>query len=155
MSLGTEAVGLHLQACAQPRRRRTPPGNRAGSHTQLDLAQGNVRLQQGTQADLHVLDVGKVHARDEQDVIALFQQRANDVVIDTPGDDNDVVRTLLEESDDILLIAGMDLPHIKNVKVGLRALREANIPLSKVKLVVNRANSGWGSTSARLSARCR
>ena len=86
----------------------------------------------------------QVSASDMVKIVKLLQTFCQYVVIDTPGDDNDVVRALLEDSDDILLIAGMDLPHIKNVKVGLRALQEANIPLSKVKLVVNRANSRVG-----------
>ncbi|TML91785.1 MAG: response regulator [Actinobacteria bacterium] len=86
----------------------------------------------------------QVSASDMVKIVKLLQTFCQYIVIDTPGDDNDVVRALLEEADDILLIAGMDLPHIKNVKVGLRALQEANIPLSKVKLVVNRANSKVG-----------
>ena len=86
----------------------------------------------------------QVSASDMVKIVKLLQTFCQHVVIDTPFDDNDVVRAVLEDSDDILLIAGMDLPHIKNVKVGLHALREANIPLSKVKLVVNRANSRVG-----------
>jgi pilus assembly protein CpaE len=86
----------------------------------------------------------QVSASDMVKIVKLLQTFCQYIVIDTPGDDNDVVRSVLEESDDILLIAGMDLPHIKTVKVGLRALQEANIPLSKVKLVVNRANSRVG-----------
>jgi pilus assembly protein CpaE len=35
----------------------------------------------------------------------------------------------------------MDIPNIKNVKIGLQTLRLLNIPMSKLKLVLNRANS--------------
>ncbi len=35
----------------------------------------------------------------------------------------------------------MDIPNIKNVKLGLQTLRLLNIPVSKLKLVLNRANS--------------
>jgi pilus assembly protein CpaE len=87
----------------------------------------------------------QVTAPDMVKIVEVLQTFCQYVVIDTPVDDNnDVVRALLEDSDEILLIAGMDLPHIKNVKVSLRDLRQANIPLSKVKLVVNRANSKVG-----------
>ena len=41
----------------------------------------------------------------------------------------------------MLLVAGMDIPNIKNVKIGLQTLRLLNIPLSKLKLILNRANS--------------
>jgi pilus assembly protein CpaE len=35
----------------------------------------------------------------------------------------------------------MDVPNIKNVKLGLQTLRLLNVPISKVKLVLNRSNS--------------
>jgi pilus assembly protein CpaE len=63
------------------------------------------------------------------------------VVVDTPAYFNDVVLGLLEASDDVLLVAGMDIPNIKNVKIGLQTLRMLNIPLSKLKLILNRSNS--------------
>ena len=46
-----------------------------------------------------------------------------------------------EVSDDVLLVAGMDIPNIKNVKIGLQTLRLLNTPMEKLKLILNRANS--------------
>jgi pilus assembly protein CpaE len=63
------------------------------------------------------------------------------VVVDTPAYFNDVVLGLIEVSDDVLLVAGMDIPNIKNVKIGLQTLRLLNTPMSKLRLVLNRANS--------------
>src|SRR5204862_1099337 len=63
------------------------------------------------------------------------------VVVDTPAYFNEVVLGLIDESDDVLLIAGMDIPNIKNVKIGLQTLRLLNTPMSKLHLVLNRANS--------------
>jgi pilus assembly protein CpaE len=63
------------------------------------------------------------------------------IVIDTPAQFNDVVLSLIEHSDDVLLIAGMDIPNIKNVKLGLQTLRLLSIAASKLRLVLNRANS--------------
>src|SRR5437867_9805714 len=74
-------------------------------------------------------------------IVKLLQTMCGYIVIDTPAHFNDVVLALLEESDDILLIAGMDIPNIKNVKLGLQTLRLLNVPSSKIKLVLNRANS--------------
>ena len=54
---------------------------------------------------------------------------------------NEVVLGLIEESDEVLLVAGMDIPNIKNVKIGLQTLRLLNVPMSKLHLVLNRANS--------------
>jgi len=63
------------------------------------------------------------------------------VIIDTPAYFNDVVLGLIEISDDVLLVAGMDIPNIKNVKIGLQTLRLLNTPMEKLRLVLNRANS--------------
>jgi pilus assembly protein CpaE len=83
----------------------------------------------------------QVGAADMVKIVKLLQTFCKHVVIDTPAHFNDVVLALLEESDDILLISGMDIPNIKNVKLGLQTLRLLNIPVSKLKLVLNRANS--------------
>ena len=40
-----------------------------------------------------------------------------------------------------MLVAGMDIPNIKNVKIGLQTLRLLNTPMEKLLLVLNRANS--------------
>jgi pilus assembly protein CpaE len=75
-------------------------------------------------------------------IIKLLQTFCEYVVIDTPSDyTTDVVLAILEHSDDVLLVAGMEIPNIKNVRVGLSYLRLLNFPASKLKLVVNRANS--------------
>ena len=63
------------------------------------------------------------------------------MVVDTPAYFNDVVLGLIEVSDEVLLVAGMDIPNIKNVKIGLQTLRLLNTPMSKLRLVLNRANS--------------
>ena len=52
-----------------------------------------------------------------------------------------MVLGLIEVSDDVLLVAGMDIPNIKNVKIGLQTLRLLNTPMEKLQLVLNRANS--------------
>jgi pilus assembly protein CpaE len=83
----------------------------------------------------------QVSGADMVRIVKLLQSFCAYIVIDTPAHFNDVVLALLEESDDILLISGMDIPNIKNVKLGLQTLRLLNIPVSKLKLVLNRSNS--------------
>jgi len=83
----------------------------------------------------------QVSGADMLRIVKLLQSFCAYVVIDTPAHFNDVVLALLEASDDILLISGMDIPNIKNVKLGLQTLRLLNIPVSKLKLVLNRSNS--------------
>jgi pilus assembly protein CpaE len=74
-------------------------------------------------------------------VVQVLRTMSAYVVIDTPAQFNEVVLALLEESDDILLVGGMDIPNIKNIKLGLQTLRLLNVPTTKLKLVLNRANS--------------
>jgi pilus assembly protein CpaE len=54
---------------------------------------------------------------------------------------NDVVLALLEEADEVLLVASMDVPSVKNLKVGIQTLDLLSIAGSKLKLVLNRANA--------------
>jgi pilus assembly protein CpaE len=74
-------------------------------------------------------------------ILELLTGFCSHVVIDTPAHFNDIVLGLLEATDDIVLMAGMDIPHIKNTKIGLQTLRLLHIPSTKIKLALNRANS--------------
>jgi pilus assembly protein CpaE len=74
-------------------------------------------------------------------IVETLRTFAGYVIIDTPAYFNDVVLGLIEVSDDVLLVAGMDIPNIKNVKIGLQTLRLLNTPMEKLRLILNRANS--------------
>ncbi len=83
----------------------------------------------------------QISAEDVIRIIEILRSFCGYVVVDTPAYFTEVVIRLLEECDEIVLVAGMDVPNIKNVKLGLNTLRLLNLPQSKVKLVLNRANS--------------
>jgi pilus assembly protein CpaE len=74
-------------------------------------------------------------------IVEVLRRFCSHVIIDTPAYFNDVVLGMIEISDEVLLIAGMDIPNIKNVKIGLQTLRLLNTPMEKLHLVLNRANS--------------
>ena len=74
-------------------------------------------------------------------VVELLRSFCAYVVVDTPAYFNDVVLGLVEVSDNVVLVAGMDIPNIKNVKIGLQTLRLLNTPMEKLLLVLNRSNS--------------
>jgi pilus assembly protein CpaE len=74
-------------------------------------------------------------------IVDMLRTFCSVVVVDTPAYFNDVVLGLVEQSDEILLVAGMDIPNIKNVKIGLQTLRLLGTPMDKVRLILNRANS--------------
>lgn len=73
-------------------------------------------------------------------IVEMLQSFCSFVIIDTPGHFNDVTLSVLEHSDDVVLVAGMDIPSIKNVKLGLQTMRLLSIS-AKLRLVLNRANS--------------
>jgi len=83
----------------------------------------------------------QINADDVIKIIEMVRQFCSYIVVDTPSYFTEVVIRLLEECDDIVLVAGMDVPNIKNVKLGINTLRLLNLPTTKVKLVLNRANS--------------
>ena len=54
----------------------------------------------------------------------------------------------LEAADDILVVAGLDIMSLKSARVGLQTMRVLGIPSSRVKFVLNRANTRVGLTEA-------
>jgi pilus assembly protein CpaE len=83
----------------------------------------------------------QIGATEMMQIVEVLRRFCSFVVVDTPAYFNDVVLGMIEISDDVLLVAGMDIPNIKNVKIGLQTLRLLNTPMEKLHLVLNRANS--------------
>jgi pilus assembly protein CpaE len=63
------------------------------------------------------------------------------VIVDTPTQFDDSVLALVEAADEVLLVGSMDIPSVKNLKIGMRALDLAGIAGPKMRLVLNRANT--------------
>jgi pilus assembly protein CpaE len=74
-------------------------------------------------------------------IVQLLRTMFDYVVIDLPPHFDDVVVALLEEADDVLLVASMDIPSIKNLKVGIQTLDLLALAGSKIRLILNRANA--------------
>jgi pilus assembly protein CpaE len=74
-------------------------------------------------------------------VCSALQAFCGQVVVDTPTVFDDSILALLESSDEILLVGGMDIPSVKNLKIGMQALDLAAIAGPKLRLVLNRANT--------------
>ena len=85
-------------------------------------------------------------------IVGLLRTMFDYVVIDLPPHFDDVVVALLEEADDVLLVASMDIPSIKNLKVGIQTLDLLALAGPKLRLVLNRAMAaGKSSTVNSLS----
>src|SRR4029434_1339588 len=74
-------------------------------------------------------------------IVRLLRRMFDYVVVDMPPHFDDVVLALLEEADDVLLVASMDIPSIKNLKVGIPTLDLLALAGPKLRLVLNRANA--------------
>jgi pilus assembly protein CpaE len=74
-------------------------------------------------------------------ICAALQSIAGHVVIDLPSVFNDYVLAIIEASDDVLLVGSMDIPSIKNLKIGMQTLDLQAIAGPKLKLVLNHANA--------------
>jgi pilus assembly protein CpaE len=74
-------------------------------------------------------------------IVRLLRTMFDFIVIDMPPHFDDVVLALLDEADDVLLVCSMDIPSIKNLKVGIQTLNLLQLAGDKLKLVLNRANA--------------
>ncbi len=66
------------------------------------------------------------------------------IIVDTAPVFNEVMLSVLDSSDCILVVSSLDLPAIKNVKLCLEILETLNYSQEKIKLVLNRENSEGG-----------
>ncbi len=74
-------------------------------------------------------------------LIEVIRTFAAYVVVDLPAIFSDVVLNVIEASDEIVLVAGLDIPNIKNVKIGFSTLALLNVPKERLHLLLNRADS--------------
>jgi pilus assembly protein CpaE len=74
-------------------------------------------------------------------IVRMLQRMFDYIVIDLPPHFDDVVVALLVEADVVLLVASMDIPSIKNLKVGIQTLDLLSLAGNKLHLVLNRANA--------------
>jgi len=63
------------------------------------------------------------------------------VVADLPAQLDEVAVALIDAADEVLLVGGMDIPSVKNLKIGMQALDLLSIAGPKLRLVLNRANT--------------
>lgn len=85
-----------------------------------------------------------VSADAAQRVLTGLRAAGRTVVVDTPPWFNDHVLQALDVSDEMVLVATMDVPSIKNLKVALQTLAMLGYPRERLRLVLNRADSKVG-----------
>jgi pilus assembly protein CpaE len=77
-------------------------------------------------------------------VLRLLKQQFDFVVVDTPPAFDDHVLAAFDQSDMVALLATLDIPALKNLKLTLETLDLLNYPRDRWRLVLNRADSKVG-----------
>ena len=94
-------------------------------------------------------------------IIDLLRTMFDYVVVDTASLLDELLLSLLERSNRILMVVDMDLPSVKNAKLALETLRLLKFPTGKIQLIQNRSNAKArlddkeieGALKAQISAR--
>ena len=81
-------------------------------------------------------------------ILSVLRERCAYVVVDTSANFAEVTLSALEAADEILVMAGLDVMSLKSARIGLQTMRVLGIPFSRVKFVLNRANTRVGLTEA-------
>ena len=77
-------------------------------------------------------------------VLEVLKQQFDYVIVDTPPAFDDHVLAAFDQSDMVALLATLDIPALKNLKLTLETLDLLNYPRERWRLVLNRADSKVG-----------
>jgi pilus assembly protein CpaE len=66
------------------------------------------------------------------------------IVVDTSPFFHGPMLATLDRTDDLLMLCGLDVPTLKNVRISLQTLELLSFPQSRIRFVLNRANSKVG-----------
>jgi pilus assembly protein CpaE len=83
-------------------------------------------------------------------VLHILKERFDVVVVDTPPAFDDVVLQAFDESDLLVLVANLDVPALKSLKITAETLTLLNHPRDRWRLVLNRADMKVGLTPAEV-----
>ena len=81
-------------------------------------------------------------------MIRILREHFDYVVIDTPPGFDDQVLGAFDETDECVLVATLDVPTVKNVKVAIETLDPLNLVQGNRHLVLNRADDEVGLAQA-------
>ena len=74
------------------------------------------------------------------------------IVVDTSPFFHGPMLATLDQTDDLLLVCGLDVPTIKNVRLSLQTLQLLSFPPERIRVVLNRANSNVGMKKGEVEA---
>jgi pilus assembly protein CpaE len=89
-------------------------------------------------------DADRIHPTDVTRVIEAARAKFDYVVVDTPAALTEIVLAAFDLSDQLYVLATMDLPSVRNMGVFLNTLDKLKIPSDNVKLIMNKAERDVG-----------
>ncbi|MCW2787447.1 MAG: minD 3 [Marmoricola sp.] len=85
-------------------------------------------------------------------VLKILRQHFDFVVVDSSPAFDDQVFEALEETDECIIVATLDVPTVKNVKIALETLDSLNLVVGRRHLLLNRADDEVGLTAANVES---
>lgn len=78
------------------------------------------------------------------DILKVLKTSFDYVLVDTAPIFDETMLGVLDAADEIIVVASLDLPSVKNVKMGLELMEALRYPQDKIRLVLNRCDSVGG-----------
>ncbi|MFT4010073.1 MAG: AAA family ATPase [Nocardioidaceae bacterium] len=85
-------------------------------------------------------------------ILATLKENFDFVIVDTSPAFDEHVLQAFDETDDLLLVATLDVPTLKNVKIASETLDLLNFPKSRRRLVLNRADDKVGLSADKVES---
>jgi pilus assembly protein CpaE len=95
--------------------------------------------------DAELVTEGKLSA-----LLEVARRSYDAIVVDTSPFFHGPMLATLDRTDDLLLLCGMDVPTIKNVRLSLQTLDLLSFPQERIRVVLNRANTNVGIKHAEV-----
>jgi pilus assembly protein CpaE len=115
----------------------------------MPKAPGDFNVLLGPQSPEFADLVTAEHARA---ILTILQSHYDQVVVDTSSHLGEVTLEALERADRIVVLVDLSLPAVKEAKLALRVFQRLGITNDRIKVVLNRADSNSGITSAQVES---
>jgi pilus assembly protein CpaE len=90
------------------------------------------------------IDADRVEAGHVVRILAALRRRFDYVVVDTSPALTEIVMSALEVSDEVHVLATLDVPSLRNLNVFLKTLEQLGVTAERLRLVLNKAERELG-----------
>jgi pilus assembly protein CpaE len=89
-------------------------------------------------------DADRIHPPDVTKIIETLRSTCDYLIVDTPAALTEIVLAAFDLSNDLYVMATLDLPSVRNMSVFLNTLEKLKIPADNVRLILNKAEKDVG-----------